>query len=238
MLVVEDLTLRRGQRRVLDIPHLHIPPGKRVSLLGPSGSGKTTLLRVIAGLEHPRSGRIRLNGQAVWGETYVPPARRSISLLSQDYGLWPHLTAAQHIAFTVSRGRRIQPQAADQDWLRLVRLEQKTQALPVHLSGGEQQRLALARALAVQPRLLLLDEPFANVDAVLSHELLGVLDQLHQRQAMTRLLVTHDLDEAIQRSDRLLILRDGRLIQEGDWPVICAQPADDWVAQLVRLRNR
>jgi ABC-type Fe3+/spermidine/putrescine transport system ATPase subunit len=238
MLIVEDLTLRRGHRQVLDIPYLHVQPGERVSLLGPSGSGKTTLLRVIAGLEHPRSGRIRLNDRQVAGETYVPPARRSISLLSQDYGLWPHLTAAQHIAFTVSRGRRIQPNAADQDWLRRVNLGHKAQTTPVRLSGGEQQRLALARALAVQPRLLLLDEPFANVDAVLSHELLGVLDQLHRQQAMTRLLVTHDLDEAIQRSDRLLILRDGSLIQEGDWPVICAHPADDWVAQLIRLRNR
>ena len=238
MLLVEDLTLLRGQRRVLNIPYLHIPPGERVSLLGPSGSGKTTLLRVIAGLEQPQTGRIRLNGQPVWGETYVPPARRSISLLSQDYGLWPHLTAAQHIAFTVSRGRRIQAQAADQDWLRQVDLGHKAQTTPARLSGGEQQRLALARALAVQPRLLLLDEPFANVDAVLSHELLSVLDQLHRQQAMTRLLVTHDLEEAIQRSDRLLILRDGRLIQAGDWALISAQPADDWVAQLVRLRYR
>lgn len=238
MLLIEGLTLLRGPRRALDIPFLHIAPGERVSLLGPSGSGKTTLLRAIAGLEQPRTGRIRLNGQTAWGETYIPPAHRSISLLSQDYGLWPHLTAAQHIAFTVSRGRRIQPRGADQDWLQRVDLGHKAQTTPARLSGGEQQRLALARALAVQPRLLLLDEPFANVDAVLSHELLSVLDRLHQQQGMTRLLVTHDLEDAIQRSDRLLILRDGRLVQAGDWATISAQPADDWVARLVRLRDR
>jgi ABC-type Fe3+/spermidine/putrescine transport system ATPase subunit len=238
MLVIEELTLLRGQRRVLDIPHLQLQAGERVSLLGPSGSGKTTLLRVIAGLEHPRRGRIRLHGRPVAGETYVPPAQRAISLLSQDYGLWPHLTAAQHIAFTVSRGRRIQPQAADQDWLQRVGLGHQAQTTPTRLSGGEQQRLALARALAVQPCLLLLDEPFANVDAVLSHELLNVLEQVHRQQALTRLMVTHDLEQAIHCSDRLLILRDGQLVQTGTWPAICAQPADDWVAKLIALRHR
>lgn len=238
MLKVEALTLQRGRQRVLDISHLHLRLGERVSLLGPSGSGKTTLLRAIAGLEQPHSGQIHLEDQCVFSDgADIPPARRNVSLLGQEYGLWPHLTASQHIAFAVSRGRRIRPQLADQVWLRQVGLGHKLDASPMRLSGGEQQRLALARALAVQPKLLLLDEPFANVDPVLSRDLLNLLDEAQTGQGVTRLMVTHDLEEAIDRSDRLLILRDGRLIQEGAWSAIRAHPADEWVTRLVALGN-
>lgn len=237
MLRIEALTLHRGRRRVLDIPHLHLQPGERVGLLGPSGSGKTTLLRAIAGLERPRTGRIHLNGQLVFGDAEVPPARRGVSLLGQEYGLWPHLTAVQHIAFAVSRGRRVRPQTADREWLLLVGLGHKLDVSPLRLSGGEQQRLALARTLAVQPKLLLLDEPFANVDPVLSRDLLSLLDRAHSHHGTTRLMVTHDLEEAIHRSDRLLILGDGQLIQEGAWSTIRANPADDWVRRLVALSD-
>lgn len=237
MLAIEGLAMYRGTRCVLDIRHLQVHPGERIALLGPSGSGKTTLLRAIAGLEQPTAGRIRLNGQWVFGPKHVPPAHRGISLLGQDYGLWPHLTAAQHIAFAVSRGQRIQPQPPDHDWLHRVELGHKLDAVPGRLSGGEQQRLALARALAVEPKLLLLDEPFANIDPVLSCDLLDLLDQIHRRGGVTRLMVTHDVEDAIRRSDRLLILNKGQLIQDGVWSAIRATPAHDWISRLVALKE-
>lgn len=234
---IEELSFQRGQNQVIYVDTLHIAHGEKVSLLGPSGSGKTTLLRLIAGLETPTNGTISMNGKIVHGNGYIPLSQRGLTMLTQDFGLWPHMTTLQHIAFVRSRGKNIRPSDKDIELLALVGLGHKQSAYPNNLSGGEQQRLALARTLATDSNILLLDEPFSNVDPVLSRELMVILDSIHEERNMTRIVVTHDLEEAIRTSDRILLADKGRLVHQGTWKDICANAKQGWSYQLVELHN-
>jgi ABC-type Fe3+/spermidine/putrescine transport system ATPase subunit len=235
MLRVERLEHFRGRGFALDVDGLDVRDGERVSVLGPSGSGKSTLLRLIAGLEQPARGRIVLDGKLVSGADGEPPHRRGVSLLSQELGLWPHLTAAGHLAFARTGGRSIAPSADDDRLLRLVGLGSRPRARPGELSGGERQRLALARALARRPRLLLLDEPFSNVDPVLAAELTRLLDEIDEARTSARVQVRHTFFGRARNHERCVVLIGGRVVQDASWRQLRDDPLDPWIADLTRL---
>jgi ABC-type Fe3+/spermidine/putrescine transport system ATPase subunit len=235
VLLVDALTLRRGAGFVLNVAHLALGEGERVTILGPSGSGKSTLLRLIAGLERPDSGTIRIAGKEVTGARPVAPHARPVSLLSQDYGLWAHLDALEHLAFAASAGRSLHPDKHAVALLDLVRLGDKGKRLPMTLSGGEQQRLALARALAKSPRLLLLDEPGSNLDPVLARDLFALLDELHITRGLTRIQVTHAIAQLGRANERYLVMDRGSIVQDGTWESLAAAPANEWVGELTRM---
>ncbi|MET8151350.1 ABC transporter ATP-binding protein [Actinoplanes sp. NPDC049668] len=232
------LVVDRGTFR-LDI-ELRIAAGEVVALLGPNGAGKTTALRALAGLEALTAGHVRLAGHDLDRpdtRRWTPTERRPIGVVFQDYLLFPHLTALDNVAFGPRRHgtdrRRAREQAAD--WLARVGLTEHAARKPRQLSGGQAQRVALARALAVHPALLLLDEPLAALDA---RTRLDTRAELHRHLAEhpgATLLVTHDPLDALVLADRLVIIENGRLVQEGDAATITARPRTDYVARLVGL---
>jgi len=206
-----------------------------VCVVGPSGCGKTTVLRAIAGLVTAEGGSIQIGDDVVFDAAagiLVGPERRGIGLVYQDYALWPHLTVREHIAFPMeSRGT---PKAEREGWierlLQLVHLEGYGGRRPGQLSGGQQQRVALARALSGGPRLLLMDEPMSNLDAALRIEMRGEVNRLVKQLGVATLYVTHDQSEAMSIADRIVVLREGVLIQQGPPAEIFEQPVDTGVA--------
>lgn len=183
-----------------------VRPGEFVCLIGPSGAGKTTLLRLAAGLERPLSGTIRLDGRGVAGDGgWVPPERRRVGFVFQDFALFPHLTVLQNVLFGMERKDR----DAATGWLKRVEMADFSARRPHQLSGGQKQRVALVRALARQPQLLLLDEPFSGLDAGLRPSVRQETRQLARDTGTATLMVTHDLEEALELADRILILRGG-----------------------------
>ncbi|MFI7551565.1 ABC transporter ATP-binding protein [Micromonospora sediminimaris] len=232
------LVVDRGTFR-LDLP-LTIRPGEVVALLGPNGAGKTTALRAFAGLLPLTDGHLSLAGRHLdhpGRRIWTPTEQRPIGVVFQDYLLFPHLTALDNIAFGPRRQgldrQRARQRAAD--WLARVGLADHARRKPRQLSGGQAQRVALARALAVEPALLLLDEPLAALDA---RTRLDTRAQLHHHLANHRgatLLVTHDPIDAVVLADRLVIIEDGQVVQEGDVATVTAQPRSDYVARLVGL---
>ena len=184
--------------------------GKLLSICGPSGSGKTTLLRLIAGLEPPDSGVIQINGSSVsTPDATIPPHRRHCAMIFQNLALWPHMTVAAHLHFILpylSKSERLDRVTLV---LNQVKLANKADNYPHHLSGGEQQRLAIARAIAGKPDILLMDEPFSSLDFRLKKEMMGLLSNLRNEREMTVLYVTHNLDEIMHLSDNVLVMEKG-----------------------------
>ena len=215
MLELEKISKSFDQHAVLTDVSFQISKGGIGVLFGPSGCGKSTLLRIIAGLDMPDSGRILLDGCDVSrpGRAYVPAQDRKVGLVFQDLALFPHLTVAQNIEF----GIRNCPakKARLSEMLELVRLTDLQGRLPHQLSGGEQQRVAVARALAPAPDLLLLDEPFANLDASLRSKVRAEMVDILKRSGATVILVTHDREEALGSADHLMVMSSGRMIQAG-----------------------
>jgi sulfate transport system ATP-binding protein len=217
MIEISGLTKRFGETLVLDQLDLTVPAGTLLALLGPSGSGKSTVLRIIAGLEAPDAGALRLDGQDA---AEMTPGARRIGFVFQGYALFAHMTAAENIAFGLQVMRRPQrPGRAEiaaevQRLLRLVRLEGLGNRLPAQLSGGQCQRVALARALAIRPRILLLDEPFGALDREVRDELRGELRRVHDELAITTVLVTHDREDAAVLADRVVTLNRGRVVND------------------------
>lgn len=205
-----------GKTLVLDGVSFTAPEGQVVALLGPSGSGKSTILRLIAGLESVDAGEIHLGGERVSsaGSTTPTEARR-IGMVFQDYSLFPHLTAGANVAFGLVKLGRAERDEIALKWLDRVGLKHRSSAYPHELSGGEQQRVALARALAPKPRAILLDEPFSGLDAGLRAELRDATLATLSEARTTTLFVTHDAEDALQAADRLVILKAGRVLQEG-----------------------
>jgi sulfate transport system ATP-binding protein len=226
--VLKDVSKRFGRRAVLERVSLEVPQGKLFVLLGPSGGGKSTLLRVIAGLERPESGSVLIDGVDV---TALPARSRDIGFCFQHYAPFRHLSVFENVAFGLRLRHRPSAEIRKQvrEFLELVRLEGEASRYPSQLSGGQLQRMALARALAVRPRLLLLDEPFGALDATVRKELRAWLRSLHDRVQITTMLVTHDQDEAMEVADRLAIMDQGRLVQEGTPAELYEQPASDFV---------
>lgn len=214
-LEVQDVHKCFAETRCVEIEHMHVYEGEVLALLGPSGCGKTTTLRLIAGLEIPDGGCISLAGRAVSGpHVFVPPEKRKLGLVFQDYALFPHLTVAQNIRFGLQKMKG-DADARVQEMLTLTRLSQLSHRFPHELSGGEQQRTALARCLAPYPHMLLLDEPFSSLDASLRKELRAEVKAILRETRITTILVTHDQEEALSMCDRLAIMLHGSVQQMG-----------------------
>jgi sulfate/thiosulfate transport system ATP-binding protein len=229
---IENITKRFGNFTALDNISLSIPSGELVALLGPSGSGKTTLLRIIAGLETVDSGRILFNGQ---DSTQSNARERGVGFVFQHYALFKHMTVFDNVAFGLTvRDKRTRPSKGEirdrvDELLRLVQLGGMAGRYPAQLSGGQRQRIALARALAVEPRVLLLDEPFGALDAQVRVELRRWLRKLHDEIHVTSVFVTHDQEEALEVADRIVITNSGRIEQAGSPDQVYEQPANPFV---------
>ncbi|MFC4278203.1 ABC transporter ATP-binding protein [Achromobacter aloeverae] len=224
-----------GPRVVVDALSLTLERGHIGCLLGPSGCGKTSVLRAIAGFEPLRRGRIRLDGAEISSPTAsVEPQARRVGMMFQDHALFPHLDVAGNVAFGLRRLPRPRQRERVRDMLALVGLEAMAGSYPHELSGGQQQRVALARALAPSPELLLLDEPFSNLDADTRERLAFELRDLLQESGHTALLVTHDQAEAFAIADRIGVLRDGTLAQWDTPYHLRHHPADAGVAAFIR----
>ena len=227
---VSGISRSFGLTRAVDDVTLEVQTGEIFGVLGPSGCGKTTLLRLIAGFERPQTGTVTVGGTLVAGDgTWVSPERRRIGMVFQDYALFPHLTVERNVGFGVPRGAGADTQRA----LELVGLQHKADRHPHELSGGERQRVALARALAPGPEIVLLDEPFSNLDATLRADLRREVELILRDAGTSAILVTHDQEEALSLADRLALMREGRIVQVGAPEEVYAQPSERWAAQFV-----
>lgn len=249
MPVVRVENLRREFRShgtttvAVDNLDLTLERGEFICLLGPSGCGKTTTLRAIAGLETPTQGVIEISDQVVFSSesgTYVPPERRGLGMVFQSYAVWPHMTVAENVGFPLRHGigKRDKARHGEVDdrvarMLELMDCAHLARRYPSELSGGQQQRVALARTLVYEPDLLLFDEPLSNLDAKLRERMRFELRELQQRIGFAALYVTHDREEALSLSDRILVMRDGSVAQAGTPEEIYERPIDDFVADFV-----
>jgi ABC-type Fe3+/spermidine/putrescine transport system ATPase subunit len=241
---VEDLVVRYGETVAVNGISFGVRAGEQLTLLGPSGCGKTTTLRAIAGLETPTSGEIRINGQPVFSSARkinVPTEKRNLSMVFQSYAIWPHMTVAENVGYGLKvRGDAEAERTQKIRWaLELVQLsefEQRKQSA-AELSGGQQQRVALARALSVQPSVLLLDEPLSNLDARLRAGMRREMQALQKRIGITSVYVTHDQEEALVLSDRIIVMNAGRVAQIGTPTEIYNRPRTAFVADFVGAAN-
>jgi sulfate/thiosulfate transport system ATP-binding protein len=238
---VKEVVKRFDGFTALDGVSLQINSGELVALLGPSGSGKTTLLRIIAGLEFPTGGKIKMDG--VDASTKHVGAR-NVGFVFQHYALFRHMTVFENVAFGLRvKPRRIRPSEAElrervTRLLRLVQLEGFAHRYPSQLSGGQRQRVALARALAIEPRVLLLDEPFGALDAKVRKELRRWLRRLHEEMGLTSVFVTHDQEEALELADRVVVMSNGRIEQVGTPDEVYETPATPFVYEFLGNVNR
>jgi spermidine/putrescine ABC transporter ATP-binding subunit len=235
-LVLEGISKRFGYAIAVDDLSLRVAPGEFIAILGPSGCGKTTTLRMIAGFEHPDTGRIFMDGHDMTG---VPPQRRNIGVVFQSYALFPHMTVFQNVSFGLemrSTGRA-EIEASVKSTLSLVRLGELAGRYPHQLSGGQQQRVALARALAIRPRLLLLDEPLSNLDAKLRDDMREEIRRIQREVGITAIFVTHDQAEAFALADRVAVMDQGRLQQIADPMSIYQNPANATVSSFIGQSN-
>ena len=233
---IRSLNKRFGATVVCDDLNLDIPAGELVALLGPSGSGKTTLLRIIAGLEVPDSGHVLFHGEDA---TNTSVRERNVGFVFQHYALFNHMTIFENVAF----GLRVRPKerrpaereikAKVTELLKLVQLDWVADRYPHQLSGGQRQRIALARALAVEPKVLLLDEPFGALDAKVRKELRRWLRRLHDEMHVTSVFVTHDQDEAMEVADRIVVMNHGAIEQQGTPDEVYDHPASPFVLQFL-----
>jgi iron(III) transport system ATP-binding protein len=235
-LELQDLTQRFEGLTALDRLSLEVAPGEILALLGPSGCGKTTTIRLIAGFLQPTAGRILVNGRDIGP---IPPEKRNMGMVFQSYALFPHLNVFENVAFGL-RARGIAGKSARskvERALELVELSPHRKRPVFELSGGEQQRVAVARAVAIEPQILLLDEPLSNLDASLREQTRAQLDRLIRTLGITAIFVTHDQEEAFALSDRIALLWDGALQQVGTSDQLYFEPANERVARFVGKSN-
>jgi sulfate transport system ATP-binding protein len=231
-IVVENVSKHFGNFKALDQVNLEIKRGSLVSLLGPSGSGKSTLLRVIAGLEAPATGKIWISGRDA---TRQNVQERNIGFVFQHYALFKHLTIRENIAFglNIRKEQKTKTKARVDELLELIQLSGLGNRYPSQLSGGQRQRVALARALAIEPQVLLLDEPFGALDAKVRKDLRTWLRRLHDEVGVTAVLVTHDQEEAMEVSDEIVVMNQGRVEQVGNPAEIYDHPATAFVMSFI-----
>jgi putative spermidine/putrescine transport system ATP-binding protein len=236
-LELSGITKRFGQQAAVEAFDLDVADGELVTLLGPSGCGKTTTLRITAGFEYPDTGRVVVDGRDVTG---LPPNRRGMGMVFQGYALFPNLTAADNIDYGLrvrktpgpDRKRRVD------EMLELFGLAHVAQSYPFQLSGGQQQRTALARAVAIEPSVLLLDEPLSAVDAKVREELRTEIRRMQQQLGITAILVTHDQSEALSISDRVVVMSRGLIAEVGTPSQIYAEPRSEFTASFIGAMNR
>ncbi len=235
-LAIEDVTVRYGAVEVLKHLSLNVEAGSFIALLGSSGCGKTTLLRAISGFNRPSEGRILLAGKDI---TDTPPERRNTAMVFQSYALWPHMTVFQNMAYGLKLRRRSRAEIAKKidGLLALLHLEGLADRNVTQLSGGQRQRVALGRALAVDPDVLLLDEPLSNLDARIRVELRSEIRAVQSRLGITAVHVTHDREEAMVLADRIVVMRDGKIEQEGTPEEVYHRPATPYVASFMGADN-
>jgi sulfate/thiosulfate transport system ATP-binding protein len=221
-----------GDFVALEDVDMTVGSGRLTALLGPSGGGKSTLLRIIGGLESPDSGEVRIDGREITG---VPAQRRNVGFVFQHYAAFKHLSVFRNVAFGLEIRKRPKAEIRNRvhELLELVHLEQFADRLPAQLSGGQRQRMALARALAVEPSVLLLDEPFGALDAKVRRELREWLRRLHDEVHVTTVFVTHDQEEALEVSDEIVVINQGRIEQVGSPADLYDKPANDFVMEFL-----
>lgn len=225
-----DLTRSYGDAVALDHFSLDVWEGGVVTLLGPSGCGKTTALRVIAGFENA-DGAVEIHGRKVLDQgIFIPPEKRNVGMVFQDYALFPHMTVAGNVAYGLPKGERAMRMGQVLELVGLTGLEDR---MPNELSGGQQQRVALARALAPKPEVILLDEPFSNLDASLRDRVRRELRMILTEARTTAVFVTHDQEEALATSDIVAVMREGRVLQADTPGHLYSNPADPWIAEFL-----
>ena len=231
------ISKRFGDVVALDDVAIDVPDRSLTALLGPSGGGKSTLLRILAGLETPDAGTVRIAGADVTG---VPVRERGIGFVFQNYAPFRHMTVAENVGFalTVRRRPKREVRARVADLLALVRLDGLDGRYPGQLSGGQRQRMALARALAAEPRVLLLDEPFGALDASIRADLREWLRRLHEQVPVTTIVVTHDQDEALELADQIVVVDHGRVEQAGTPAELYDRPASEFVLTFLGASTR
>ena len=231
---LENLARQYDAERAVDGLSLEVRDGELLTLLGPSGCGKTTTLRMIAGLERPTNGTVRIGDQTVAGATeFVPPEERDIGLVFQDFALFPHLSVAENVGFGLEGWDENRKADRIEELLHLVGLGQHSEKMPSQLSGGQQQRVAVARSLAPEPDVLLLDEPFSNLDVRLRVEMREEVRRILKEAGVTAISVTHDQEEALSISDRVAIVNDGRIEQIGKPETVFENPESRFVASFL-----
>ncbi len=234
-----DVSKEFGPERAVDGVSLDVRPGELLTFLGPSGCGKTTTLRLIAGLDEPSEGTISLAGETVAGETvagggsFVPPERRDVGIVFQNFALFPHLTVRENIAFGLSDADDAETAARVDDLLDLIDMPEHGAKTPDQLSGGQKQRVALARSLAPEPDVLLLDEPFSNLDVRLRVEMREEVRRILKAAGVTAVSVTHDQEEALSISDRVAVMNDGSIEQVGRPESVFERPESKFVASFL-----
>jgi sulfate/thiosulfate transport system ATP-binding protein len=236
-IVVESVSKRFGEYIALDDITLHVPDGALTALLGPSGGGKSTLLRVIAGLETPDSGSVSIAGEDA---TSKPPQSRGVGFVFQHYAAFKHMTVRDNVGFGLKVRKKPKEEVRSKvdELLALVHLEGFAHRYPSQLSGGQRQRMALARALAVEPRVLLLDEPFGALDATVRKELRAWLRRLHDEVHVTTVFVTHDQEEAMEVAEQIVVLNEGKIAQTGSPRDLYERPESEFVMTFVGPATR
>ncbi len=226
----------KGNVRAVDDISLNVREGEFVTLLGPSGCGKTTTLRIIGGFEYPDEGRVLLDGDDV---TDLPPYHRPVNLVFQDFALFPHMSVAQNVGYglRIAGMRKNDIDGRVTDILRMVDLLEKAGNRPAELSNGQKQRVALARALIRRPKVLLLDEPLSALDLKLREAMQVELKHLHKKIGITFIMVTHDQTEALVMSDRIVVMNEGKIVQDGTPVELYDQPASPYVANFIGSSN-
>jgi iron(III) transport system ATP-binding protein len=234
MIRAEAVSKRFGAVRAVAGADLEVGRGEFVALLGPSGCGKTTFLRLVAGFEVPDEGAVYIAGEPVAGPSWRPPERRRVGMVFQDYALFPHLSVADNVGYGLPRRGR---GARVAETLELVGLAGLGARFTHELSGGQQQRVALARALAPEPAVVLLDEPWSNIDPLLRGAMRDELAAILRRAEVTVVLVTHDREEAFSVADRIALMRAGTIVQAGTAEDVYFAPASRWAAEFVGAAN-
>lgn len=235
-LEITKLNKQFGDHTVVHNFDMSVEKGEFVTFLGPSGCGKTTVLRMIAGFETPTGGQIAMAGDTI---TYKKPRARGMGMVFQSYALFPNMSASENIAFGLKMQKRSSLDIAQKvaDVMRLVELNGKENHYPHQLSGGQRQRVALARALVVEPKILLLDEPLSALDARIRKTLREQIRDIQRRLGLTTIFVTHDQEEALTLSDRIFVMNQGKVEQEGSAEIIYTQPATEFVARFMGNYN-
>jgi putative spermidine/putrescine transport system ATP-binding protein len=236
LIEIRDLAKSFGNVKAVDDISIDIESGEFITLLGPSGSGKTTVLRMIAGFEDPDAGSIKLNGEDI---THLPPFDRDVNTVFQDYALFPHMSVQENVEYGLRTRKVAKAERAKQalEAIASVKLEETVNRLPHQLSGGQRQRIALARALVLRPRVLLLDEPLGALDRQLREEMQVELKKIQRDAGITFVFVTHDQEEAMRMSDRIVVFNSGRIEQVGTPEQVYEEPRTNFVAGFLGTAN-